>query len=441
MNVFLNFRQPAPTVVPIVLLLASYPIGKVMAFVLPITVYRMAAWVPIVGGASFSFNPGPWNIKEHVLVYMMGNVALSFPYALYEVVVAETYYNVKLGYWFALVLLLATQLTGFGLAGLCRRFLVWPASMVWPTQLVACTLLNTLHAEDDEDSGGMTRHRYFMWAFLGAFFFWILPGTSRTAKLPRRALTIPDAGYLFMALSAFSWICWIVPNNIVVNQLFGTTTGLGMSFLTFDWTNIAWIGSPLMVPWWAQMHIFGGFVFFYWLIVPILYYTDTWSLSHFPMFSNSPFDKYGKPYNISRVVTSDQRLDVAAYEEYSPLYLPATYVMTYLVAFMMSTCVIVHTVLFHGRSLVNGVKRIRLEKDDIHAKLMRNYPEVPDWWYALAFTLFFSLAIVACEVWHTGVPVWALLLSVLLPCVYVVPSGFIYAMTGQGVRRFFLIFP
>lgn len=29
---------------------------------------------------------------------------------------------------------------------------------------------------------------------------------------------------------------------------------------------------------------------------------------------------------------------------------------------------------------------------------MRNYPEVPDWWYALSFCVFFSLAIVAMEV-------------------------------------------
>jgi hypothetical protein len=31
-------------------------------------------------------------------------------------------------------------------------------------------------------------------------------------------------------------------------------------------------------------------------------------------------------------------------------------------------------------------------------------------------------------------PVWALLLSVLLPIIYVLPSGFIYATTGQAVR-------
>ncbi len=38
------------------------------------------------------------------------------------------------------------------------------------------------------------------------------------------------------------------------------------------------------------------------------------------------------------------------------------------------------------------------------------------------------------QVWHTGMPVWALILSVMLPVVYVLPSGFIYAMTGQAVR-------
>lgn len=32
-----------------------------------------------------------------------------------------------------------------------------------------------------------------------------------------------------------------------------------------------------------------------------------------------------------------------------------------------------------------------------------------------------------------GVPIWALLLSVMLPVIYVLPSGFIFAMTGQGV--------
>lgn len=84
---------------------------------------------------------------------------------------------------------------------------------------------------------------------------------------------------------------------------------------------------------------------------------------------------------------------------------------------------------------MNGFRKIRVEADDIHAKLMRNYPEVPDWWYLIAFCVYFALAIVAVEVWDTDVPVWALLLSILLPIIYIMPSGFIFAMTGQGVSR------
>ena len=58
-----------------------------------------------------------------------------------------------------------------------------------------------------------------------------------------------------------------------------------MGILTFDWAQIAWIGSPLIIPWWAQIHIFVGFVFFYWFLLPILYYTNVRFLSKSFTFS------------------------------------------------------------------------------------------------------------------------------------------------------------
>lgn len=155
------------------LLLASHPVGKLFAYWLPITTYRLPRFL---GGSEFSLNPGPWNIKEHTLVVMMANVAIGTPYSINIIVVAETNYGIRLGFWFNVVLVLATQLTGFGLAGLCRRFLVWPASMVWPADLVICTMLNTLHAEEDDDRGGITRFKFFVWVAGGAFFFWFFPG-------------------------------------------------------------------------------------------------------------------------------------------------------------------------------------------------------------------------------------------------------------------------
>ena len=145
----------------------------------------------------------------------------------------------------------------------------------------------------------------------------------------------------------------------------------------------------------------------------------SWKLAYFPISGNVPYDKFGLVYNISRVLTIDDRFDLAAYNDYSPLFLPATYAVTYLIAFALSTCVIVHTLLYHGRSLLNGIKKLKVERDDIHAKLMRNYPEVPDWWYLCALCVFFGLAVVAVEVgiWCTCITVGVDCFSLFVRCV------------------------
>ena len=44
--------------------------------------------------------------------------------------------------------------------------------------------------------------------------------------------------------------------------------------ITFDWTQITWIGNPLVVPWWAEVNYMIGFVLFYWILAPIFYYTN-----------------------------------------------------------------------------------------------------------------------------------------------------------------------
>ena len=155
-------------------------------------------------------------------------------------------------------------------------------------------------------------------------------------------------------------------------------------------------------------------------------------MSYFPISGNSPYDRFGQVYNITRVLTSDYRFDPVAYNEYSPLFLPATFAISYFSAFAFLPCIIIHTLLYHGQALLNGLKR-DVEEDDIHAKLMRHYPEVPYWWYLTLFCISFALAVIAIEVWDTRLPVWSLLLSIALPTIYVLPAVFIYAMTGLQV--------
>ena len=67
----------------------------------------------------------------------------------------------------------------------------------------------------------------------------------------------------------------------MVNNLFGMSTGLGLLPVTFDWSQIAYNGSPLVVPFWAQANVFAGWAFFFALVTPILYYTNTWCVSNY----------------------------------------------------------------------------------------------------------------------------------------------------------------
>ena len=124
----------------------------------------------------------------------------------------------------------------------------------------------------------------------------------------------------------------------------------------------------------------------------------SWDLAYFPISGNEPFDRFGQSYNVSLVLLPNDTFNETAYNHYSPLYLPATYAMTYLLAFALSTCALVHTGLYHGQSLINGMKKIKVERDDIHAKLMRNYLEVPEWWYLSTLAFFFCVAVIAVEV-------------------------------------------
>jgi hypothetical protein len=65
-------------------------------------------------------------------------------------------------------------------------------------------------------------------------------------------------------LSIFAFAPWIAPNNTIVNQLFGGTTGLSSLPLTLDWNQISgFIGSPLIPPWFAiGITLIGVVIFF-----------------------------------------------------------------------------------------------------------------------------------------------------------------------------------
>ncbi|CAG7853660.1 Glutathione transporter 1 [Serendipita indica DSM 11827] len=397
MNTFFIFRNPFRLIVSYAILLIAFPIGRLAAYSLPIRRWKLPKWL---GGLYFSLNPGPFNIKEHVCIYMMANAAIYPTYAMNTIVTIEHYYNIHWGTGFNLCLALSTQITGFGYAGIFRRLLIWPASLIWPATLVTSTLLNTLHAEEDfrSPSSGISRYKWFLWVGGAAFVWHWLPG------------------YLFQGLSYFSFICWFAPNNLIVNQLFDIMGRIS----THD---------PMV----GRGHIFLGFALFWWVVQPIMYYTNSFWMAYMPMGQASTYDRFGNVYNVSRVLTPDITLNLTAYEEYSQLYLSPSYVAFYLVTFAISTCILTHTALYHGKTLWNSFRNIDPEEEDIHAKLMKAYPEVPTLWYWGVVVVFFVVACAAVQAWPTKVPVYSLFLALALPAVYMLPAGLIFAVTGQAV--------
>ncbi|KAF8577798.1 OPT oligopeptide transporter [Ramaria rubella] len=407
LNQFFFFRFPSVTVTGLVAQLLSYPVGRLLASTLP-------AW-KIFG---MSLNPGPFNVKEHVLITIMAGVGYQSAYATDIIAVQRVYYNQVFNFSYQWFLVMSTQLIGFSIGGICKRFLVAPPSMIWPVNLVSCALFNTLHSQEYAgigSHGGISRERFFTYAFLAAGLWYIVPG------------------YLFGALSYFSWVCWIAPNNTKVNAMFGYLHGMGMSLITFDWAQIAYIGSPLASPWWAEANVIGGFFFFFWFLTPVLYFTNTFYSGHLPISSRTSYDNTASAYNVTKILNPDLTLNFEKYQAYSPLFLSATFALSYGLSFASITATLVHTLLYFRKQIWVQARRSLSEQPDIHARLMSKYRQVPEWWYLIIFISMFVFGILTIELWPTNMPVWAFVLALIISFVYTIPIGMIQAITNQQI--------
>jgi hypothetical protein len=222
---YVEFRVvPYVTISVLFAILIALPMGKFLEWILP--KYRIS-----VLGYSFSLNPGPFNLKEHALIAIMANVVVDGSSITDIASALHIVYGIKWSIGKKFLLGLPIQILGFAFAGVLRQFLVWPASMIWPGVLVRCALLNTMHSNyGKKDTKHISRERFFYLAIICSFVWYWIPG------------------YLWTGLSVFNWVCWIAPNNVVINSLFGTIGGLGMGLFTFDWVAISAIGSPLVIP-------------------------------------------------------------------------------------------------------------------------------------------------------------------------------------------------
>ena len=83
--------------------------------------------------------------------------------------------------------------------------------------------------------------------------------------------------------------------------------------------------------------------------------------------------------------------------------------------------------------------RTNLEDNhDVHSRLMTAYKEIPLWWHGALFALTFAFGIVGIEIFPTGFPVWAYIVSLLISFALLLPIGIIRAVTNQWITLSFL---
>ena len=330
-NMLLSMRSPAITIPVVAILLLVYPVGCFWARVVP-------NWTFKTFGVVWSLNPGPFNIKEHTVVTLMASVTYGYAYSTDALLAlqAKSLYNHDLGVGFQLLFTISSQLIGVCLAGLGRRFLVWPAALTWPNNFSTTTLLYALHENSKPDPAqangwSISHYRWFVYVASGMFVYYWFPG------------------FIWQGLSVFDFPTWIAPENVVVNQLFGGFTGLSLIPLTFDWSNvIPYLSDPLLSPTLSHVNTLIGLIVF--VVIPTLgiSYSGALYSAYLPINTSTLFDNTQSPYVVRNILGSNFTFDLEKYKAYSPLFLAPTFALNYGLSFAALTASVVHTILHRG---------------------------------------------------------------------------------------------
>ncbi|KAJ3119155.1 hypothetical protein HK100_000457 [Physocladia obscura] len=405
-NTLLSFRTNAFGVGANVALILSYPIGLAWAALLP---------------KGNIINPGPFNVKEHTLIYIFASCGTGTPYGL-DNVIAQVFpsmmNNSNITLFHSIAFCLVTQFLGYGMSGLVRRFLVKPTAMWWPGNLGLLALLTSFHKVETGEVVGnrfkTTRFTAFWIAFAFMFVYTWIPE------------------YFMPVLTSVSTLCLFAgvginsngtPNKAGVMTSFNavassTSIGVGVLGTTFDWSFIEWGLSTYIT--------YDG-------VNPLLnsvslYNGNPNSTSHSLGARVSPAFFYNASDNYN--------LNITAYNDVAPIHLTAFFAVTYGSSFLTITAAISHVLIWYGKDIyrqaMNAFRQIRDEVDakDVHVKLMEAYPDVPDWAYLAFLGVVCILAILVSVLTPYNMPWWAIFFNLFLCAIFILPLGIIQAIAG-----------
>ncbi|KAK7203373.1 OPT oligopeptide transporter protein-domain-containing protein [Myxozyma melibiosi] len=423
-NQFFSSRLPQITLTTDIMQLLIYFTARVLEF------------LPDVGftvfGTRVSANPGPWSFKEQMFCTIAINAGMTTPYVTQANIIVQKldlFYGstwVSIGYQFLLVL--SSQFMGFGYAGLMRRLAVYPIKALWPIVLPSLAMNRALVSNrKNEIANG--------WKISGVKFFFIVFAASFLWAW------IPD--YLFPALSEFDWMTWIAPNNFNLVAITGISMGMGINPIpSFDWGVIGY-SSPLVLPFFSFVNYFIGTALGTLIIIGMYYSNYRWT-AYMPINTNTVVSNTMDAFDVSMVLSQNGTFDESLYQQYSPAFFSAGFLISYGSVFALYPALLVWTGLNYWRSMASAfVDFYQAVKDrsrsmyaqftDPFSEYMRKHKEVPDWWFLVVLLISFIFAVVCLTVYPTQTSVGGLILIMFINMVFLVPVTLLNATTGVSM--------
>ncbi|KAL6454682.1 LOW QUALITY PROTEIN: OPT2 Oligopeptide transporter 2 [Candida maltosa Xu316] len=422
-NQFFTERQPSITLAMSVVQVFLYPSGLICEWILP-------KWKFKIWKLTIDLNPGPYTFKEQMLATIFcGVTGGSTSYVSYNILMQKSpvfYDNQWVDWGYQVLLILSTNFMGVGLAGIMRKFAVYPVKAVWPSILPGIALNKTLLTTQKKNlvhGWSISSYHFFFIVFAASFvYFWV-------------------PNYLFQALSTFNWITWIKPDNKNLAVVTGFFGGLGLNPIsTFDW-NIISMSAPLNLPFYTNACNILGSVLAFFAILGIWYSNYKWT-AYLPINSNALFTNTGARYTVGSVVDLETSLfDNDKYQEVGPPFYSAANLVVYGSFFALYPFHFVYEIGIHYAEMWDACKSFwRLMKnfknstydgfDDPHSNMMRKYPEVPEWAYLVVLVISLVLAILCVKLYPAQTPVWGIFFALGINFIFLIPLTTIYARTG-----------
>ncbi|KAI0925229.1 hypothetical protein AcW2_005905 [Taiwanofungus camphoratus] len=353
LGMLFQFRPQVITVSALFLQLLAYMLGRGFEFIIPGPGSRLHT-----GSKFWNFlNPGPFNIKEHVAAQILANTAATAAQACFVFASDDLFYNITVNPGNAIFTLLASQLVGYGFAGMYRAFLVYPTIMLYPTNLIYVNLFDVLHRSKGQMLQGK-RFRFFWFVVIGVFIYEWFPE------------------YIAPLLGSFNIVCLAARHSDWVTYIFGGAEGNeGMGLLGFglDWANIT--SAPFYQPLTTQISTYIGWALNY-IILPAVFTRNVWHSKNFPFISQNLFFENGTIYDQSLILTPDNGLNKTAYELVGQPWQSGSTI--YNIGLNLSIgATFVHIGLWHGKEMYTAFVQYLKGKPvhDAHFRKMDAYKE------------------------------------------------------------------